>query len=127
MITATATRTVSTLGNAIEASYSIKDSSKIFSILRSNIYSDKMLAVVREYSTNGWDGHILAGTPDRPLKVTLPTALAPVFKVRDFGVGLSEESVLNIYTTYGESTKESSNDFNGTFGLGSKSAFAYGN
>ena len=99
----------------------------IFSILRSNIYSDKMLAVVREYSTNGWDGHILAGTPDRPLKVTLPTSLAPVFKVRDFGVGLSEESVLNIYTTYGESTKESSNDFNGTFGLGSKSAFAYGN
>ena len=127
MITATATRTVSTLGNAIEASYTIKDSSKIFSILRSNIYSDKMLAVIREYSTNGWDGHILAGTPDRPLKVTLPTTLAPVFKVRDFGVGLSEESVLNIYTTYGESTKESSNDFNGTFGLGSKSAFAYGN
>jgi hypothetical protein len=127
MITATATRTVSTLGNATEAMYTIKDSSKIFSILRSNIYSDKMLAVVREYSTNGWDGHILAGTPDRPLKVTLPTTLAPVFKVRDFGVGLSEESVLNIYTTYGESTKESSNDFNGTFGLGSKSAFAYGN
>jgi hypothetical protein len=127
MITATATRTVSTLGNAIEASYTIKDSSKIFSILRSNIYSDKMLAVVREYSTNGWDGHKLAGNEDRPLKVTLPTTLAPVFKVRDFGVGLSEESVLNIYTTYGESTKENSNDFNGTFGLGSKSAFAYGN
>ena len=127
MITATATRTVSTLGNAIEASYTIKDSSKIFSILRSNIYSDKMLAVIREYSTNGWDGHKLAGNDDRPLKVTLPTTLAPVFKVRDFGVGLSEESVLNIYTTYGESTKENSNDFNGTFGLGSKSAFAYGN
>lgn len=127
MITATATRSVSTMGEAIEASYTIQDSAKIFSILRSNIYSDKMLAVVREYSTNGWDGHILAGTPDRPLKITLPTLLAPVFKVRDFGVGMSEETVLNVYTSYGTSTKDSSNDFNGTFGLGSKSAFAYGN
>ena len=99
MITATATRSVSTMGEAIEASYTIQDSAKIFSILRSNIYSDKMLAVVREYSTNGWDGHILAGTPDRPLKITLPTLLAPVFKVRDFGVGMSEETVLNVYTS----------------------------
>ena len=127
MITATATRTVSTLGNAVEASYTIQDSAKIFSILRSNIYSNKMLAVIREYSTNGWDGHILAGTPDRSLRITLPTSLAPEFRVRDFGVGLSEDSVMNIYTSYGTSTKDTSNDFNGTFGLGSKSAFAYGN
>lgn len=127
MITETSVRNVSTIGNAVEASYTIEDSAKIFSILRSNIYSDKILAVVREYSTNGWDGHILAGTPDRKLLVTLPTTLSPVFKVRDFGVGLSEDSVMHIYTSYGTSTKDSSNDFNGTFGLGSKSAFAYGN
>lgn len=127
MITATATRTVTTIGNAVEASYTIQDSAKIFSILRSNIYSNKMLAVVREYSTNGWDGHILAGTPDRALRITLPTTLASEFRVRDFGVGLSEDSVMNIYTSYGTSTKDNSNDFNGTFGLGSKSAFAYGN
>ena len=127
MITATAPRTVDTIGTAVEASYTIQDSAKIFSILRSNIYSDKMLAVIREYSTNGWDGHILAGTPDRPLKITLPTSLSPVFKVRDFGVGMSEETVLNVYTSYGSSSKDNSNDFNGTFGLGSKSAFAYGN
>jgi hypothetical protein len=34
---------------------------------------------------------------------------------------------MTIYTSYGTSTKDKSNDFNGTFGLGSKSAFAYGN
>ena len=127
MITQSAVRNVSKIGDVVEASYTIEDSAKIFSILRSNIYSDKILAVVREYSTNGWDGHILNGTPDRQLRVTLPTSLSPVFKVRDFGVGLSEESVMHIYTSYGTSTKDSSNDFNGTFGLGSKSAFAYGN
>jgi hypothetical protein len=127
MITQSTVRNVSKIGDVVEASYTIEDSAKIFSILRSNIYSDKILAVVREYSTNGWDGHILNGTPDRPLQITLPTSLSPVFKVRDFGVGLSEESVMHIYTSYGTSTKDSSNDFNGTFGLGSKSAFAYGN
>ena len=116
MITQSAVRNVSKIGDVVEASYTIEDSAKIFSILRSNIYSDKILAVVREYSTNGWDGHILNGTPDRQLRVTLPTSLSPVFKVRDFGVGLSEESVMHIYTSYGTSTKDSSNDFNGTFG-----------
>lgn len=127
MITQSTVRNVSKIGDVVEASYTIEDSAKIFSILRSNIYSDKILAVIREYSTNGWDGHILNGTPDQPLQITLPTSLSPVFKVRDFGVGLSEESVMHIYTSYGTSTKDSSNDFNGTFGLGSKSAFAYGN
>jgi len=127
MITESSVRNVSKIGDVVEASYTIEDSAKIFSILRSNIYSDKILAVIREYSTNGWDGHVLAGTPDRKLLVTLPTSLSPVFKVRDFGVGLSEESVMHIYTSYGTSTKDKSNDFNGTFGLGSKSAFAYGN
>ena len=127
MITDSQVRNVSSFGNVVEASYTIEDSAKIFSILRSNIYSDKILAVIREYSTNGWDGHVLAGTPDRKLLVTLPTSLSPIFKVRDFGVGLSEEAVMTIYTSYGTSTKDKSNDFNGTFGLGSKSAFAYGN
>ena len=127
MITDSQVRNVTSFGNVVEASYTIEDSAKIFSILRSNIYSDKIMAVIREYSTNGWDGHVLAGTPDRKLLVTLPTSLSPIFKVRDFGVGLSEEAVMTIYTSYGTSTKDKSNDFNGTFGLGSKSAFAYGN
>jgi len=127
MITESTVRSVSTVGNVVESSYTIEDSAKIFSILRSNIYSNKVLAVIREYSTNGWDGHIMAGTPERPIRVTLPTPLTPVFKVRDFGVGMSEETVMKVYTSYGTSTKDSSNDFNGTFGLGSKSAFAYGN
>ena len=127
MITESTVRSVSTIGDVVEASYTIEDSAKIFSILRSNIYSNKILAVIREYSTNGWDGHVMAGTPDRPIQVTLPTTLSPVFKVRDFGVGMSEETVMQVYTSYGTSTKDNSNDFNGTFGLGSKSAFAYGN
>lgn len=127
MITESTVRNVTKFGDVVEASYTIEDSAKIFGILRSNIYSDKILAVIREYSTNGWDGHVMAGTPHRPIQVTLPTSLLPSFKIRDFGVGLSEDSVMHIYTSYGTSTKDKSNDFNGTFGLGSKSAFAYGN
>ena len=40
-------------------------------------------------------------------------------------VGLSHQQVVNIYTTYFESTKTGSNDFVGALGLGSKSPFSY--
>jgi hypothetical protein len=60
-----------------------------------------------------------------PLQITLPTVFDPVFKVRDFGKGLSQEDIFAIYSSYGESTKENSNTQIGTLGMGSKSGFAY--
>ena len=51
--------------------------------------------------------------------------LEPWFSVRDFGTGLDNNQVVNIYTTYFESTKADSNDFIGALGLGSKSPFSY--
>jgi hypothetical protein len=44
--------------------------------------------------------------------------------VRDYGTGLSDEQVREIFTTYFHSTKTGSNDFVGALGLGSKSAFS---
>ena len=102
-----------------------KNMPRLAKFFRSGIYKNKMLAVIREYSTNAYDAHVDNGIKDTPIQVYLPNYLEPVFKVRDFGKGLSEDEVLDIYTSYGESTKSESNDFNGTFGLGSKSAFAY--
>lgn len=103
-----------------------EDMAHIFNILRSKIYSDKILAVIREYSTNAQDAHVLAGTPDRPITVKLPTNYSPYFTVRDFGPGLSEEAVRSVYVKYGKSTKRDSNDYNGQLGLGCKAGFAYG-
>jgi hypothetical protein len=87
-----------------------------------NLYSDAPLAVLREYSTNARDAHQAAGI-DRPIEVSLPTALDPTLRVRDFGVGLSEQDILGVYARYGSSTKRGSDEQVGAFGLGSKSAF----
>jgi hypothetical protein len=98
----------------------------IFNVLRNQLYSDKVMAVVREYTCNAVDAHIENGTPDRPIVVTMPTQLLPEFKVRDFGKALTDEEIQDVYAFYGESTKRQSNEMIGQLGLGSKSAFAYG-
>lgn len=104
---------------------STKDQSHILTILRDKLYSDKILAVIREYSTNAVDAHVEAGKPEEPIKVTLPTWKSPKLFIRDYGAGLTEEEVFEIYVQYGASTKRSSNSVIGQLGLGCKSAFAY--
>lgn len=112
-----------------EVSFGIKSKEHlvhIFELLRNKIYTDKILACIREYSTNAQDAHIENGTPERQIKVTLPSRISTEFKVRDYGKGLSFEDIAEIYTQYGASTKRDSNSFNGQLGLGCKAAFAYG-
>ncbi len=87
-------------------------------------YSRPKEAVMREYSTNAYDAHIEAGVT-RPIEVDLPGPLNAVLKIRDYGVGLSEQDIAEIYSQYGMSTKRNTNDQNGTFGIGCKSALAY--
>lgn len=89
-----------------------------------NLYSDPEGAVVREYPTNAMDSHVAAGQT-RPIEITLPSALSPFFKVKDYGVGLSVEEIHSIYSQYGRSTKRDSNEAVGMLGLGCKSALAY--
>ena len=105
--------------------FKIQASSKAFSILSDGLYSNKIRAIVRELSTNALDSHVEAGKADVPFDVHLPTELAPYFSIRDYGVGLSQEEVEDIYTSYFTSTKTDSDDFVGALGLGSKSPFSY--
>jgi hypothetical protein len=104
--------------------FSIAQTSKMFKILSDSLYSDKVMAVIRELSTNAYDAHIAAGNKN-PFKVCLPTQASPTFMVRDYGTGLSQADMEELYTTYGASNKNDSNDFVGCLGLGSKSPFAY--
>lgn len=127
MQTHTETRAVYSNGVSRSASFGMltEHSAHIFNILRSTLYSDKVLAVLREYGANAWDEHRAAGIPDRPIKVDLPTTLDPVLRIRDYGRGLSESQVFDVYTKYGASTKRDTDDAVGCLGIGSKSAFAY--
>ena len=120
-------RSVTMKGVTTTSSFGMRaeNSAHIFGILRSQLYSNKVLAVLREYGANAWDEHRAAGCPDRPIKVVLPTALEPTLRIRDYGRGLSEEQVFAVYTQYGSSTKRADNLTVGAMGIGSKSAFAY--
>jgi hypothetical protein len=121
-----ADRTVEVHSAGINASnqFTIAQTSKMFKILSDSLYSDKVMAVIRELSTNAFDSHISAGNKN-PFLVKLPTASDPNFTVRDYGTGLSQSDMESLYTTYGASNKNDSNDFVGCLGLGSKSPFAY--
>lgn len=127
MIPNTAIRLVSSspIAESAEFGISMNDTAHIMQILRDQLYSDKILAVLREYSSNAWDAHRDAGKSDLPIKVALPTATSPTLSIRDFGLGISPEGILRIFTQYGASTKRSSDNSVGMLGIGSKSGFAY--
>lgn len=105
--------------------FNIARTPHMFNILSSGLYSDKVAAVLREISCNAMDAHIMGGTPDKPFQVKLPTSLDRTFYVKDWGPGLNDKEVRELYTTYGWSSKQQNDDVTGAFGLGSKSPFAY--
>lgn len=101
------------------------DISSILEILRSTLYSDKILAVLREYSSNAWDAHRSIGKGDVPIKVTLPTLEEPTLTIQDFGPGLSHQGVFEVFSQYGASTKRNDDESVGFLGIGGKSGFSY--
>lgn len=126
MILNTAPDNQAVLSNVGEiGEFRIRNSAKAFNILSSGLYANKIKAIIRELSCNAVDSHTAAGKSDTPFDVHLPNQLDPTFRIRDYGTGLTHEQVINIYTTYFESTKTESNQFIGALGLGSKSPFSY--
>ncbi|WP_029081189.1 ATP-binding protein [Bradyrhizobium sp. th.b2] len=85
----------------------------------SGLAKDKKRYPIRELSTNAWD----ASRGD--FEVHLPTPLNPVFRVRDYGPGMSHHQMVNVYARLYASTKRATNEQVGGWGLGSKSPFAY--
>lgn len=102
------------------------DASSMGHLMRilTDLYSDPIKAIVREYSTNALDSHREAGV-NAPIIVELPSYMSPVFKVKDFGVGLSQDEIVEVYSKYGASTKRETNEQTGMLGLGCKSALSY--
>lgn len=113
-------------GDRIEMGLDYTATAHIMSIL-TDLYSDPELAVIREYSTNARDAHIEAGCPERPIEIILPTRLAPFFTIRDYGIGMDHDTIAQVYSKYGASTKRDGNEQTGMLGLGGKSALTYTN
>src|SRR5271157_2965693 len=92
-------------GDLQEHFFSIQDQGMIFDILRSKMYSNPILAICREISSNARDAHREVGKADVPVEIHLPIGLEPEFKVKDFGPGISPDRMLNIFIKYTASTK----------------------
>jgi hypothetical protein len=125
MIVEETRRFKNSVGQGVGFSIDQEDVGFIASILSDKLYSDKPMAVVREYICNAIDANKEAGST-RPIRVKAPEDLDPEFSVRDFGSGLTPDEVQNLYIKFGKSTKRNSNDGIGMFGIGCKAAFAYG-
>lgn len=97
-----------------------------------DMYSNPVLALSREYISNAYDAVVARmgsrssfGTVlDTPIEVTLPSSLNPNFVIRDYGVGMDRNVLAKVFPKYGASTKRGNNTEIGGFGLGAKSALA---
>lgn len=105
------------VSGAATQSFTILATSKAFQILSSNIYTNKIRAIIREISTNAYDAHIDAKN-DNLFDVHLPTNFEPWFSVRDYGKGLSHQDMYGLYTQFFNSTRTKSDDFCGALGIG---------
>lgn len=112
---------MSGMGVSVLQGISRKNMARATFFLRDKIYSDKPKAGLTEPICNAVDEHRKYNI-SRPVEVYL---LAKEIVVRDFGKGLSEEDVCNIFFQYFESTKDETNDAIGGFGIGAKAPGAY--
>lgn len=91
-----------------------------------DLYTNPIEATVREIISNGVDAHVKAHN-ESPLEVKIPSALSPVFVVKDYGVGMSPSDIQHIYSQYGASTKMDDFSQIGAYGLGAKAPLSYCN
>lgn len=110
------------VGRRIKMGISQKSAGKLM-YLMTNLYQDPYTAVIREVYTNAVDAHRKVGQ-SRPVEIYLPTKDNPLYVVRDWGVGMTEDDIEFVVSQYGESTKDESNEEEGAWGLGFKAPLA---
>lgn len=99
--------------------FSIANTPEFFEVLSNNLYSDPLMAVIRETITNAYDANI-ENQSNKDIEITVDNN---TFIVKDYGRGIDPEKMKDIYCTYGSSTKNNTN-LTGGFGLGCKAPFA---
>lgn len=98
---------------------------QLFAVL-SELYSNPVDSTIRELATNCNDAHILSNNELKPFIIKLPNPEKNIYNLclRDFGPGLNQEQIFDIYRWYGRSTKTNDNNVTGCLGLGSKSPYS---
>lgn len=119
------TREIQSVGEISSKKITLSTNAKAFKIIFGQIYPDIIKAIVRELFANAWDSQKQAENLMTPIDIHLPTTLRPYFTIRDYGTGMSPAVINEIYSKVFESTKDSSDDEVGMFGMGSKTPLGY--
>lgn len=106
----------------VATSFSLADNSALMDLLSTSVYKNQLLAAIREPLANAWDAHIDANITDTPIQVTIDDTH---IIIRDFGKGIPDNRMFQVYTVYGLSLKTHDEKATGGFGVGSKAPFAY--
>ena len=88
MIVTQESKPVTRSGSFEEWEFRVEASAFTFEIL-STLYSDGIMACIRETLANCWDSHKRASIESRPFIVYIPNKLNPNFYARDYGKGLN--------------------------------------
>lgn len=97
--------------------FNITVNDAMFDILSRKLYKNPPVAVIRELVANGFD----ACADD--VRVYMDSTHR-YLRVEDNGCGMAHDTVMELYSTYGESSKRNDNNAFGCYGLGAKSPFA---
>jgi hypothetical protein len=119
-------RTISSEGlSASKMDVDMESADMLQYYLRDKIYTNKILAPVREYICNAIDAHVEFGI-DKDVEVKFGNLTGTwVWSVRDFGLGLDEDDIRNVFGKYGKSSKRDTEKQVGAFGVGAMSGFSY--
>lgn len=104
--------------------FGIGDMGVVLDIL-TRLYSNPIQTLTQEYISNARDAMRENNNTNDNIEITLPTKINPSLKIRDYGLGLSQERIKTVFLLYGNSTKRDTNNQTGGFGIGAKSAWSY--
>lgn len=108
-----------------ENKYNIEVTSKTFRSLFGDLYAKPFDSMIREIAANACDANRQSGY-NGPVEISVhKDGVEHYIEIKDNGVGMTYDDMVNIYTTFFKSTKNNSNDDIGGFGIGSKSPLAY--
>jgi len=115
-----------TSGDVIKSKLDIESADFLMRMMTKGFYSDAIGSTVRETASNGVDSHRKAGIDD-PIVVTLSSNIQGnwEYSVEDVGVGLDHQTVIDVISMYGKSTKRDDANAIGCMGLGWKSPLSY--
>lgn len=91
-----------------------------------DLYNNPLLSAIREIISNAIDSTVEAGS-SKYIEIHCPSKMEPWFEVTDYGLGMDKETLEQVYTKFGASTKGENLNQIGSYGLGAKAPLAYTN